>query len=98
MKDQPLARVRRLLNEQWSPQWVPNEAIDKLCDEIERLRAQRAEVEPSKPTIHKPVWDGTILIGSDCTINGTKVKAGTVLRPGDILPDELSSDMNEGDK
>ena len=58
------------------------------------IKALRAEVEPSKPTIHKPVWDGTILIGSDCTINGTKVKAGTVLRPGDILPDELSSDMN----
>lgn len=44
MNEQPLMRLRRLLGEQWSPQWVPNDAIDKACDEIEKLRAQRAEV------------------------------------------------------
>ena len=46
MNEQPLVRLRRLLGEQWSPQWIPNEAIDKACDEIERLRAHRAEQVP----------------------------------------------------
>lgn len=43
----PLVRLRRLLGEQWSPQWRPIEAIAKACDEIERLKALRPEVAAS---------------------------------------------------
>ena len=49
MNEHPLEKLRRLLGEQWSPQWVANEAIERACAEIERLRAHRAEQVPSIP-------------------------------------------------
>ena len=47
MNEHPLEKLRRLLGEQWSPQWVANEAIERACAEIERLRAHRAEQVPT---------------------------------------------------
>ena len=38
----PLVRLRRLLGEEWSPQWSLVEAIEKACDEIEKLRSTAA--------------------------------------------------------
>lgn len=43
METDPLTRLRRLLGEQWSPQWRASEAITKACEEIERLRLARPE-------------------------------------------------------
>ena len=38
MSEDPIVRLRRLLGEQWSPAWRGSGAVEKACDEIERLR------------------------------------------------------------
>mgnify|MGYP001599170997 CR=1 FL=1 len=42
MSQDPIVRLRRLLGETWSPAWRVSEAIEKACDEIERLQLSRA--------------------------------------------------------